>query len=198
MKRTSTTKKEKEDHYRDWLLRKKLYESARTLLLNKISKERAQEEERWIEVGEACATVDLAGGACNTYDVFVKGAEKEYQNAKRLNKSLKFDEFWSSTNNSRFTSLGSSFLAWTKKHHIFLNVKISNSYARKMSAYMRELMEENKEDGSWNLSSLRYTFPNRNARNATSKALSGDEKLKNSLFLKLSREAWRNLCVRSV
>ena len=113
MKRTSTTQKEKEDHYRDWLLRKKLYESARTLLLNKISKERAQEEERWIEVGEACATVDLAGGACNTYDVFMKGAEKEYQNAKRLNKSLKFDEFWSSTNNSRFTSLGSSFLVYT-------------------------------------------------------------------------------------
>lgn len=130
--------------------------------------------------------------------MFTKGAQKEFQRARRENKSLKFNQFWASTDNPRFTSLGGAFADWTKQNHIFLNVKISNSYARKMSAYMRELMEENKDEKSWNLSSLRYTFPNRKARNTTSKALSDDEKLKNALFVKLSKEAWHNLCVQAV
>jgi hypothetical protein len=198
MQKMNERKVKKEDNYRYWLLRKKLYESARSLLLNTISKKRGMEDETWIEVGEASAIVDLAGGAGNAYDLFANGAQKEFQNAKRLNKSLKFEEFWCCTDNPRFTSLGKSFLEWTKLNHVFTNVKISNSYARKMTAYMRELMDENKEDGSWSLSSLRFTFPNRKARNTTSKALSGDEKLKNALFLKLTREAWRSMCVQAV
>lgn len=53
LKKMKRNKNDQQDHFRHWLLRKKLYESAKSLLLNEISKERGLENDKWIEVGEA-------------------------------------------------------------------------------------------------------------------------------------------------
>eukprot|EP00939_MAST-03C_sp_MAST-3C-sp1_P000780 g780.t1 len=172
-------------------------------MLSKLSTDRATEEDSWKSVGEACAAVDLAGGAAEVHGIWsekrndIHGVFQTWKEKNKTTPRKTFELFWSETRNPRFVSLGSAFSEWTKKNHVFLNVTISKAYAHKMSSYMRELMDENP-DQTWNLSSLKYTYPNLKARNATAQSLSNDEKLKNKLFVKLARASWRECCFAAV